>query len=126
MHRRNFIKALSAFVAVAAAAPKSLAIRPVDWKEWNDFRLHCRDGRISKLEINKEDFTNSREARQELAAVLRIEGGSVFIGGDNAGVNLHLSEKLPDSFTVGFSLKLQTRGQFHVDDIIVMSRAKKR
>lgn len=106
MDRRSFIQAVSAFVAVATVAPKSLAIQPVDWQKWNEFELMVDGGQVTRLLLNTKDFTDSLEARRKLGEVLRFEEDGIVFGRDGYGTKLKIAEKLPERFTMGFRLML--------------------
>ena len=112
MHRRDFIKALSAFVAVATVAPKTLAHQPVDWAEWNDIELLCERDGIKRFLVNEKDYTYSREAREKLAQMLHFDDSAVTIGDcrndQRWGVQVQISEWLPAKFKIGFQVKFNT------------------
>lgn len=133
MDRRSFIKTLSAFVAVATVAPKSLAIQPIDWQEWNGFELYCDGGEITRMTINEKDFTRSLEARQKLAQVMRFEEDGIVFARDGHGTKFVISRNLPERFTMGFQLRFTPNApppvaingdlsqQFVVSDIFAVS-----
>lgn len=109
MNRRTFIKALSAFTAVAAVAPSTLASQPVDWTKWNDIELLCEHGEIIALHVNSRDFTYSREARAKLAELVHLNDDGLTIGvrrnGRLEGCQVRLKEWLPDRFVLGFQVQ---------------------
>lgn len=112
MIRRDFLKAVSAFIAAAAVLPETLASQlAIDWDKWNEFELRFADGAIQSLIINGRDCTANPEARGKLAELMEVRNDGVFVGDvqTNHGTVL-VVDNLPDTFTMGFHLKTQPSG----------------
>lgn len=120
MNRRTFVKAVSAFLAVAAVAPKLAFSQPkINWKEWNNIKLKVTKSKIVTLYVNNKDYTNDAEVRSDVSKFIYLnKNEELCYGQSDCGIRFVIPEYMKDDYITGFSLCVPEMPKtFGMDDI---------